>query len=310
MIKPLYQYKVVIYDIVSSLNKLKELKVKIYNLKKVDEHIYTFYSSIYCLNRLKSIFPNIEIIKQTGYLSIILSLLKYKTTIIALLVSLCFYFSLCNKIWIINISGDSLILNDFIKNELLENKIYVGAKKLNNDELSNIQKKILFENFDTIEYLSLDNNGSCIDVVYKKKRVENEKNQFKTSLYASKDGMIKSFDILSGEKVVEVNDYVKKGDLLVKDVLTTDYNEQVYIGTYGSVYAYTWYYITIQSYITDNMTQADLFANSLLEAKNKLTINFTDKEYIYEENVLQFNIDKSKLFMKIHFTCVEDIAKE
>ena len=99
-------------------------------------------------------------------------------------------------------------------------------------------------------------------------------------------------------------------DLLVKDIIKTDYNEQIYIGTYGSVYAYTWYYVTIQSYLTGNENNADLFANTLLHAKNKLQINFSDNEYIYEENVLQFNIDKSKLYMKIHFTCVEDIAKE
>ena len=310
MIKPLYLYKVYTYNIVSSLNKLKSLKVKIYNLKQIDQNTYTFYSSIYCLNRIKSVFYDLNVIKQTGYFSIFLSFLKYKTTLVALVISLCFYFTLSNKIWIINITGDSQTLNEFIKNELLENKIYVGAKKIDNTKLSEIQKKILFDNFDTIEYLSLKNNGSCIDATYKIKRVENEKNKYKKSLYASKDGMIKSFDILSGEKAVEVNDYVKKGDLLVKDIITTDYNEQIYIGTYGSVYAYTWYYVTIQSYLTGNENNADLFANTLLHAKNKLQINFSDNEYIYEENVLQFNIDKSKLYMKIHFTCVEDIAKE
>ena len=147
--------------------------------------------------------------------SIFLSFLKYKTTLVALVISLCFYFTLSNKIWIINITGDSQTLNEFIKNELLENKIYIGAKKIDNTKLSEIQKKILFENFDVIEYLSLKNNGSCIDATYKIKRVENEKNKYKKSLYASKDGMIKSFDILSGEKVVEVNDYVKKGDLFL-----------------------------------------------------------------------------------------------
>ena len=49
--------------------------------------------------------------------------------------------------------------------------------------------------------------------------------------------------------MVKVNDYVKKGDLLVKDVVTTDQNEDVYVGTYGSVYAYTWYTVRCNLYI-------------------------------------------------------------
>ena len=122
--------------------------------------------------------------------------------------------------------------------------------------------------------------------------------------------MIKSFDLLSGEKVVDINDYVKKDDLLVKDILTTDYNEEVYIGTYGSVYAYTWYYVTLESKVSSNISHADLFANSMLMAKNQISKDFNDNEYIYEENVLQFNVKDNNMFLKIHFTCVEDIAKE
>lgn len=310
MIKPVYLYKVKVFDIISALEKIKELNVKIYQLKKIEEYTYTFYASIYTLKRLQSIFLNIEVIKQTGYTSIVLSLLKYKTTLLAFIISLFFYFSLTNKIWVINVKGDTNSLIPFINEQLLSNNIYVGAKKLSTDDLSNIQNKILYENFETIEYLSISKNGCAIDVNFKKKRHEVDKNEFQGALYATKDGMIKSFDILSGEKVVEINDYVKKGDLLVKDIITTDYNEEIYIGTYGSVYAYTWYYITINQKIDINESEATIFANALLEAKRQISLDFTSNEYIYEENVLQFNIEGSNLYLKVHFTCVEDITKE
>ena len=122
--------------------------------------------------------------------------------------------------------------------------------------------------------------------------------------------MIKSFDLLSGNRVVDINDYVKKGDLLVKDVLTTDYNEEVYIGTYGSVYAYTWYYSTISYPINEFDSNETILANALLEAKHQICLNFSNSEYIYQENVLQFIKQDNNVFIKIHFTCVEDIAKE
>ena len=237
-------------------------------------------------------------------------MLKYKTTIIALIISVCFYASLSNKIWKINVYGDTELLNSFIIEQLNENNIYVGSSKISSEKLSEIQNNILYKNYDLIEYLSLKQDGCIIEANFKKKRETSDKNELKGNLYASKDGVIKSFDLLSGEKVVKVNDYVKKGDLLVKDVLTTDYNEQVYIGTFGSVYAYTWYYITIEHKVYDYESKETILANTLLEMKKTISLNFSDLEYIYEENVLQFNIDNNILKMKVHFTCVEDIAKE
>lgn len=310
MIKSLYLFKVKHYDIIELLNTLNKNDIKIYNLKKVSSDIYTFYSSIVNKKKIISLFLSCEIIKQTGYLAILLSMLKYKTTIIALIISVCFYASLSNKIWKINVYGDTELLNSFIIEQLNENNIYVGSSKISSEKLSEIQNNILYKNYDLIEYLSLKQDGCIIEANFKKKRETSDKNELKGNLYASKDGVIKSFDLLSGEKVVKVNDYVKKGDLLVKDVLTTDYNEQVYIGTFGSVYAYTWYYITIEHKVYDYESKEIILANTLLEMKRTISLNFTDLEYIYEENVLQFNIDNNILKMKVHFTCVEDIAKE
>lgn len=310
MLRPVYLYKVRVFDITNALTQIKTLNIKIYQLKNIGEYTYTFYASIYALKRLQSIFFNIEILKKTGYASIILSLLKYKTTLIALTISVCFYFSLSSKIWLINIQGDSNSLIPFINQELLNNNIYVGAKNIDIDKLSAIQNKILYKNFDTIEYLSVSKDGCAINVTFKKKRNENEITHFKNALYASKDGMIKSFDLLSGEKVVEINDYVKKGDLLVKDIITTDYNQEIYIGTFGSVYAYTWYYITMETHISSLNDKETLFANTLLEMKRNISQDFTKNEYIYEENVLQLKVDSNKMYLKVHFTCVENIAKE
>lgn len=310
MIKSLYLFKVKHYDIIELLNTLNKNDIKIYNLKKVSSDIYTFYSSIVNKKKIISLFLSCEIIKETGYLAILLSMLKYKTTIIALIISVCFYASLSNKIWKINVYGDTELLNSFIIEQLNENNIYVGSSKISSEKLSEIQNNILYKNYDLIEYLSLKQDGCIIEANFKKKRETSDKNELKGNLYASKDGVIKSFDLLSGEKVVKVNDYVKKGDLLVKDVLTTDYNEQVYIGTFGSVYAYTWYYITIEHKVYDYESKETILANTLLEMKRTISLNFSDLEYIYEENVLQFNIDNNILKMKVHFTCVEDIAKE
>ena len=310
LIKPQCLLEIVIFDGSYLLNTLKDNNINIYNLRKIDSYTYRFYCSVFSIKKIKSIFSSCKIIKYVGLLSSIFSLLKYKTLIVAIIISSFFYISLSSRTWIINISGDNDLLNEVIKSNLKDNNIYIGSKNKTVDEISYIQNKILFENNNLIEYLSIEKQGSCINVSFKKKREETKPNELKKSLYASKDGLIKSFDLLTGEKVVDVNDYVKKGDLLVKDVITTDYNQDIYIGTFGSVYAYTWYYVSLQSIVNIPYNKEEILANCLLLSKSKIIDDFTDNEYIYEENVLQFNIENNKVYFKVHFTCVEDIAKE
>lgn len=310
IISPVYLYEIKVFDIASTLNILKDNKIKIINLIKLDDYTYRFNASICKDKVVKKLIPNIKIIKKEGLINNLFSILKYKTTIVAMILSIASYCLLSNRIWIINITGDSTSLVSFVEEKLHQKGINVGCKKLDVNTLSEIQNNILYSNFDVIEYLSIKSNGSAIDVTFKKKRKETDKTKFKGNLYASKDGMIKSFDLLSGNRVVDINDYVKKGDLLVKDVLTTDYNEEVYIGTYGSVYAYTWYYSTISYPINELDSNETILANALLEAKHQICLNFSNSEYIYQENVLQFIKQDNNVFIKIHFTCVEDIAKE
>ena len=310
IIKPLIKVKVNIFDITKILNLLKETNIKIYNLKQIDTYIYTFDILYYQKKKLNIVFENYEILSCKGFVYNLFSLLKYKTTLIALIISIASYISVSSRIWSVNITGDATSLIPFVEEKLKENNIKVGCKKFDVNELSIIQNKVLYSNFDTIEYLSIKSSGSVINVSFKKKRNETQINKFKGNLYASKDGLIKSFDLLSGEKVVDINKYVKKGDLLVKDVLTTDYNQEIYIGTFGSVYAYTWYYSTISLPINEFDSDETILANALINSKQQISANFTNNEYIYEENVLQFIKQDNNVFIKIHFTCVEDIAKE
>lgn len=309
MLRAYYLCSLRVFDLAYTLEKLKSENIKIKKVKKTSEYTYTFLVSIKDFKRLKLLFANVEIIKKVGYAFIFFSMLQYKTTLVAMVLSILFYLSLSSKIWKINIIGDSENLNNFIKNELIANNIYVGAKKLNTNDLSALQNKILYSNYDVIEYLSLEEDGCAINAFFRKKRQESEHLHFKGNLYAKKDGLIKSFDLLSGEKVVKINDYVKKGALLVKDILTTDYQEEIYIGTYGSVYAYTWYYVTIDQKISGYEQNVEtLLANLLINIKSKISRNFTEYEAIYEENMLQFKYENERVFLKMHFTCIEDIA--
>ena len=92
MIKGLYLYKIRVFDITNFLNQLKELNIKAYNVKKVFEYTYTFYAPLSSKKILLKQYNNIEIVKSVGLFASLFNLLKYKTTIIALIISCLFYY--------------------------------------------------------------------------------------------------------------------------------------------------------------------------------------------------------------------------
>lgn len=311
MKKSLIKYQVKIFDIATALDKLKEEKIKIYNLTKIDEFSYTFLVSPFCKNRLKKVFLDPKVVNEVGLIHIFENFFRYKTTLIALILAIILFFLMSNKIWKIEISGDSTSLYPLIEETLKQNKITKGISKIDSKNLLMLEEKMLYQLKDEIEWIELRNSGSVLKVKFLKRRTSMELEQLKGNLYATKNGVILSFDIKSGEKVVKINDYVKKGDLLVKDIVTTDQNEDIYVGTLGSVYAYTWY--IVDSYINidaDNYDETQVFLNLLFRAKEEVSKNLTENEYIYKESVLLFEKNGKIVTMKVHFTCVEDITKE
>ena len=312
MLKSFDKYEVHIFDITSAMNQLKEEKVVIYKLEKIDAFTYTFLASPYCRNRIKKVFVQPKLIKKVGLFHIVENFFTFKTTALALIFSIVLFFLFCNRIWKINISGDNKQLYPKIQETLEKNKIKVGMGKINSESLLLVEEKILYDLKDQIEWLEKRVNGSTLTIKFLKKRVSNPPILLNQSLYATKDGVIHSFDIKNGEKMVKVNDYVKKGDLLVKDVVTTDQNEDVYVGTYCSVYAYTWYTEDATYTLKDNEAydEVDVFSTLLIESRAEVGKEITENESIEKENVIQFKKEGKIITMKVHFTCIEDITKE
>ena len=110
---------------------------------------------------------------------------------------------------------------------------------------------------------------------------------------------------MSGVKNVKLYQSVKKGDLLVSDILVTSDNNSIYIGTIGKVFASTFYYIEVRcNYDLDDASkQAYLF--DLARKKVSENIN-SDDEYIESEIVLVNDLKNG--YMKIYYVLYEDIT--
>ena len=125
--------------------------------------------------------------------------------------------------------------------------------------------------------------------------------------YASKSGVIKSSLISRGNFLYSVNDYVKKGDLLIDDYVYIN-NKSIYVGGYGKVYAYTWTIVEI-SKSSNEGNYIDYYAYLLNKCRYEISKNFDNDEYIYEEKILISSFLNNNIHLKIHYTTVENIAK-
>ena len=167
---------------------------------------------------------------------------RHKYMFISFFMCLCLLKLLANTIFEINIVTDDTNL----KNELIKilnlNDIKVYKKKKNFNELNLIKKKILNDYSDLLEWIEITEKGCkyIINVTPKINSKNNKSNDIK-NIIATKNGVIKYITVNSGTKVKELNEYVKKGDILISSDIIN--NNQVIdkVNASGDVYAEVWY---------------------------------------------------------------------
>ena len=126
-------------------------------------------------------------------------------------------------------------------------------------------------------------------------------------MYATKDGLVRSFSVQSGVKQVKENDYVRKGDLLVSDVVETSDGNLINVGTLGSVFANTFYIIDVKIE-HDCEDEAVVFSKMLDKAKLKISGQLSKEEKIEIERVLNYSINDKEGRMKVYYMLLEDIT--
>lgn len=302
-------YIITSYNQLYLLDRLKNSSIQIRNFCQKDEYTFTFESSFINRRKIKKLFPYARIIKSKGIFTFFRFLIVEKITLISIIVASCFFFFLSTKIWKIKIRGNYEIINENILEELETFKIKQGSEKPTFAKLKQIENDI-YENMENdIEWLEFSLSGSVLYINYIKRRIAPEIVETKGKLYASKDGIISKIDVLKGNVLVKENQYVRKGDLLVDDYLINSNNEEVYLGTSGNVYAYTWYLVDL-SYQTSLNDDIDIFLEAMEKAFKEIENKLSPNASVFKENILQYKQKDNIISIKIHFTFIEMIGEE
>lgn len=137
-------------------------------------------------------------------------------------------------------------IRDLVYQEL-ENR---GIKKnhfiLTFDKQEQIAKDIMDNNKDKIEWLEIERVGVKY-IVRVEERIINGPNKKNSNqhIVAKKDGIIVKIEASKGEIVKKINDFVKKGDIIISGNIMKDEEIKKTTSAEGVVFAETWYQVEI-----------------------------------------------------------------
>ena len=185
---------------------------------------------------------NFKIINRSGFIKIKELLKKYKIFLISFLFGLILLIMLSNIIFEIKINTNNKYLYSVVKKELenygIEKYKFKKSYKNNNE----IKKLIIKKYEDNIEWMEITNNGTKVIVnIIERKTNKNINNNEIYSIVAKKSGFIKKILVDNGTKLIEENNYVNKGDIIISSDIYLNEDIKGKVSASGKVYASVWY---------------------------------------------------------------------
>ena len=238
------------------------------------------YNDIEKIDRIKTIYK-VEIVKYYGKLRLLRFIKKNIFIISFLIIGIIMIYVLSNIIFSIDIIHSNSNIISLVDSELRSHGIRKYGFVKSYDEIEKIKKDILDDNRDSLEWLEIIRSGTKY-IVRVEERIINSDNNY--SIVAKKNAVIKSIIAYNGEKVKEVNSYVKKGEEIISSYVTMPNNEKVFSGANGKVIGEVWYDVSIDY---------PYFYNEVLyTGKKRKVISFN----ILSKSYSLFNFKKYKSF--------------
>ena len=228
---------------------LKLLKSKGINLYKIsfmkDELVIKIREED--VKRVKKLYK-IKRIKYTGLKNIWVNILLHKFMFLLMMfffLIIMFYTSIIVGIEIETTSKSlsELLLNDLDRLGIDKFTFKIGDKKL--EEIENNLQEMRKEELEWID-ISVRGMKYVIKVQPRLVKDKEEEEGF-CNIVASKDGVVTKIISSDGLDMVEVNDSVHKGDVLISGEIKKDEEIKGLVCAKGRVYATTWYTIDIKT---------------------------------------------------------------
>lgn len=227
----------------------------------------------------------------------------HKYMIISFICCLFILNLLINTIFKIEIMTNDEELKEKISNILYKYDISVYKKKKSFNDLNYIKEKILEDYDNLLEWIEINEKGCKYTInltpkVLKEIKEDNDLND----IVASKEGVIKHIVVHHGTKMKEVNEFVKKGEVLISGNIIKDDKIINTVNAKGEVYAEVWYLskVNIPLHFKDRVNTGKIVNHYYISLFNHdFTIigKYDSKDVMSEKKLL---IDKPYLKFKLY----------
>ena len=233
-------------------NYLKRLianKIDLIDLKynSHNEAVVTIkYSDYLKLKTVRSSY-DVKVTNTYGKLRIRNKMKRSYILLSSIILGIALIILLSNIIFSIEVIHTNKSVIELVSNELNKNGLKKYTFKKKYKDIKKIEDKILNDNKDKLEWISIDIIGTKYVVRIEERKIKNENNDnIYQDIVASKSGVIKKIIALSGEKKYEIDNFVSKGDTIIKGSITKPNNEVILTHASGLVYAEVWYQISVE----------------------------------------------------------------
>lgn len=230
------------------IKKFQELNISIYDLQRKEKYIYIKilaedYEKLQ--KYLKTL--NFQKVRYTGPDYFKKTFKRYRMIIISLIISV-FSVVICSNVIVdIKVIHEDKDLVELITSELEIYNVKKFTFKKSYNYLQKVKAQIKNKHLDKIDWLEINKVGMRY-IVRLEERIITSENDLQTycHVYASKDALVKNVKVTRGEAIVNMNDYVKKGDLLISGDIHL--NEEIVnnVCASGTVEAEVWYEINLK----------------------------------------------------------------
>jgi len=285
-IKQLYNLGIY-FEEIKFIDKIVYVKIDSNNYKKLSKvkTIYKIYiTNLYGINKIK------DIIK------------KYNIFFICILLGIVLLNILCNITFEIEIDTKNEEIYNLVERQLKVNGIkkYTFMKDFKKRQV--IINNILENNKDKLEWLEIERVGAKYIVRVEERIIKTEKDKCSPrNIIAKKTGIIMNITSSKGEVIKTVNDYVKKGDILISGIITKNDEEKNRVCAEGKVYAETWYQVIVEVPYNykETIYTKEYKKNISFTIFNKRYALFKDyNEFITSEKTLKSNVLPFKISLE------------
>ena len=248
-------------------------------------------------------YSKIRVVKYDGLLNIKKIIKDNMFYISVVFLSFIWMNLLTNYIVDIEIIHSNSGIRRLLKKELDKNNIKKFSLAYSFEELDNITKKILADNKNNLEWVSIKKDGMKYIVRAEERIIKSEVVSDKPrDIVASKDAYITKVISSKGNVLVRQGEYVKKGTVLISGKITLYEDVKGVTSASGSVYGNVWYECTVE-------TPKEI-SSERLTGRKRYNLNVGNKILLRNkyQNFRQKNIREIKIFgLKIKFYREEEV---